>query len=58
MNTTQQHLTIADIKEDLVLLKNGGAALVLEVSAVNFGLLSEREQIAIIFKALRHSSEQ
>ncbi|MBI2600531.1 hypothetical protein HYW42_01145 [Candidatus Daviesbacteria bacterium] len=48
MNTTQQHLPIRDIKDDLVLLKDGGSALVLQVGAVNFGLLSEREQIAII----------
>lgn len=49
MSTTQQHLSIADIKDDIILLKDGGGALVLEVSAVNFGLLSEREQAAIIF---------
>lgn len=49
MNTTQQHLLIADIKDDAVLLKNGAAALVLQVSAVNFGLLSDKEQMAIIF---------
>ncbi len=48
MNTTQQHLAIADIKDNLLLLKNGGGALVLQVSAVNFGLLSDREQIGII----------
>lgn len=48
MATTQEHLSIYDIKEDIVLLKDGGAALVLETNAVNFGLLSEREQIAII----------
>lgn len=48
MSTTQKHLSIADIKDDIVLLKDGGGALVLQVSAVNFGLLSEREQIAII----------
>lgn len=49
MNKTQEHITISDIKEDLLLLKDGGAALVLQTSAVNFGLLSEREQMAIIF---------
>lgn len=49
MSTTQQHLLIKDIKDDIVLLKKGGGALVLQVSAVNFGLLSEREQMAIIF---------
>lgn len=49
MSTTQQHLPIADIKDDIVFLKGGGAALVLQVSAVNFGLLSQKEQMAIIF---------
>ncbi|TSC87841.1 MAG: hypothetical protein G01um10147_344 [Microgenomates group bacterium Gr01-1014_7] len=49
MNTTQQHLLISDVKDDLVLLKNGGGVLILQVSAVNFGLLSEREQMGIIF---------
>ena len=48
MSTTQQHLLISDIRDDIILLKNGGGALVLQVSAVNFGLLSDREQIAII----------
>ncbi len=48
MNTTQEHLSILDIKNDIILLKNGGGALVLQVSAVNFGLLSDREQNAII----------
>src|SRR3989338_11299633 len=48
MNTTQQHLLISDIREDIIMLKNGGGALILQVSAVNFGLLSDREQIAII----------
>jgi hypothetical protein len=48
MSTTQQHLQISDVKNDMLLLKNGGGALVLQVSAVNFGLLSEREQIAIM----------
>ncbi len=48
MYTTQSHLSIADIQDDILLLKDGGGALVLQVSAVNFGLLSEREQVAII----------
>lgn len=48
MNTTQQHLSIKDISENILLLKQGGGALVLSVSAVNFGLLSDREQVAII----------
>ncbi len=48
MNTTQEHLSIKDIRDDILLLKDGGGALVLQVSAVNFGLLSDREQVAII----------
>lgn len=48
MYTTQTHLSISDISNDILLLKQGGGALVLQVSAVNFGLLSDREQMAII----------
>jgi len=46
--TTQQHLDIYDISQDLILLKNGGVRLVLGATAVNFNLLSEVEQDAII----------
>lgn len=46
--STQQFVAVSDIKNDLVLLKNGDYALVIQSSAVNFGLLSEGEQIAII----------
>ncbi len=48
MKSTQDHLTITDIKDDIVLLKSGGAALILQTTAVNFDLLSEMEQVAII----------
>jgi len=48
MSPTQKHLSIADITDNIILLKDGGGALVIQVSAVNFGLLSEREQLAII----------
>ena len=47
--TTQQYLSIEDIKDNLLLLKNGAAAMVIQTSAVNFGLLSEPEQDAIIY---------
>lgn len=46
--TTQEHLDIEEIKNDLVVLKNGGVAAVLKTTAVNFDLLSEIEQDAII----------
>lgn len=47
--TTQQHLDIADIRDDLVILKDGSVVLILTTTAVNFGLLSETEQDAIIY---------
>lgn len=46
--STQQHLDIYSIDQDLLILKNGGARLVLFCTAVNFDLLSEVEQDAII----------
>ena len=46
--TTQDNILIEDIKQDIILLKGGGAALVLRTTAVNFGLLSGEEQLAII----------
>ncbi|MFH1896044.1 MAG: hypothetical protein ABH814_01025 [bacterium] len=46
--TTQNHLDIETIRDGLVILKDGGVRLLLTVSAVNFDLLSEREQDAAI----------
>lgn len=48
MNTTQENFPIKNIQNDLVMLSSGEIALVLQTSAVNFGLLSGNEQIAII----------
>lgn len=45
---TQALLPVADIVDDLILYKNGGAAVVLESTSLNFGLLSEREQESVI----------
>lgn len=47
--TTQNFIDIEDIRNDLIVLKDGSAALLIETSAVNFGLLSEREQDSLIF---------
>jgi len=47
--STQEHLDIEDIRDDLVVLKSGGGCLVLTTTAVNFGLLSEAEQDATIY---------
>lgn len=56
-STTQDFLPIADITEDLVLLKDGGAAIIMESTSLNFGLLSEKEQSAVVaaFAALINS---
>ncbi|MBI4040134.1 hypothetical protein HY389_02160 [Candidatus Daviesbacteria bacterium] len=48
MNTAQQHLAIEDIKDNLIFLKDGSVSLILSTTAVNFGLLSDLEQTAII----------
>lgn len=46
--STQRYLPIAEIKEDTVVLKNGGLRAVIAVNAVNFNLKSEVEQEGII----------
>lgn len=47
--STQEHLDIEDIIDDLVVLKTGWVALVMSTTAVNFDLLSEAEQDATIY---------
>jgi hypothetical protein len=47
-DTTQNRIPIADITSDIVLYKNGGSALILESTSLNFGLLSDIEQRAVI----------
>lgn len=46
--TVQRFLPIAEIRNNTVLLKNGGLRAVLEVEALNFNLKSETEQKGII----------
>jgi type IV secretory pathway VirB4 component len=46
--STQQHLPIAAVQEDVVTLKNGGLRAVLLVSSINFDLKSEEEQEATV----------
>ncbi len=55
--STQQHLEIEDIRDDLVVLKNGMVSLVIQVNALNFDLLSDHEQDVKImqFAALLNS---
>ena len=47
-DTTQDRIPIADIIHDIVLFKDGDAALIIESSSLNFGLLNEMEQQAVI----------
>jgi hypothetical protein len=48
ITSTQKQIDILDIKEGLVLLKTGGAVMIIQTNAVNFDLLSEKEQDAMI----------
>jgi hypothetical protein len=47
--TTQEHLPIEDIAENMIIGKDGSCCFVLETSSVNFDLLSQREQEAMIY---------
>lgn len=47
--STQEHLPIEDIVDNTVILKDGSCSTVMRISSVNFDLLSEREQQALVF---------
>jgi len=47
--TTQEHLPIEDVVDGIVILKDGSCAMVVQLSSVNFDLLSERERSALVF---------
>ncbi|MCX6817037.1 MAG: hypothetical protein NTZ93_04170 [Candidatus Beckwithbacteria bacterium] len=49
VGSTQDHLDIEDIRDNLVLLKDGSCCVILQTTAVNFSLLSETEQDATIY---------
>lgn len=46
--STQIYMRIAEIHDDVVILKNGGIRAVLKATALNFNLKSEQEQNALI----------
>lgn len=48
-SSTQQFIEIEQVDHDLVLFADGSCALIIATTAVNFGLLSEKEQEAIIY---------
>ena len=47
--TTQEFLDIEDIVDNVIILRDGSAAIIIETPAVNFGLLAEEEQDALIY---------
>jgi methyl-accepting chemotaxis protein len=47
--STQTYLKIAEIRDDVLVLKNGGLRAILSVSSINFNLKSEDEQNAITY---------
>lgn len=47
--STQTYLRIAEIRDNTLVLKNGGIRTVLKVNSINFNLKSEEEQNAIIY---------
>lgn len=49
LGTTQNHLDIIDIKDDILVLHGGLFRIVIEAQAINFDLLSEAEQDAAIY---------
>ncbi len=48
-NSTQKFTEIVDIVDDIVLLAGGNACIIIEITASNFALLSEKEQDAKIY---------
>lgn len=49
-STSQQFVDVAEIKDDVIVLKNGTLRGVLNVSAINYDLKSTQEQEAIIMQ--------
>lgn len=48
MNSTQTYLRFGEIRDNTLVLKNGGVRAILRTSSINFNLKSEQEQEAII----------
>lgn len=48
-STTQSFLDVYDITNDMVLLKDGTVSIILQIGTMNFSLLAEQEQDAVIY---------
>lgn len=44
INSTQEHIEVKDIRDDLIVTKGGVVSMVIQTSAINFDLLAEYEQ--------------
>lgn len=49
----QEHMNVAEIKDGVVVLKDGSLRVVMAVSSINFDLKSSTEQEAIIYSYQR-----
>ena len=48
--STQEFVPIKDIRDGVIILKNGSIRMVLMVSSINFALKSEDEQTALLLQ--------
>lgn len=51
--TTQRYLPFSEIRDNLIIMKDGSTRMILKVKAVNFNLKSEEEQDSIIYSYQR-----
>lgn len=47
--STQEHLGIKDVRDDLIITKSGSVSMVIKTSSINFDLLAEYEQDSKIY---------
>ncbi len=48
-SSTQHFIEIEDVRDDILLMKDNSAAIVIEIGAVNFWLLSQEEQASMVY---------
>lgn len=48
-DSTQRYLPFSEIRDNVIIMKDGSARMVMKVEAINFLLKSEQEQDAIIY---------
>jgi hypothetical protein len=52
-STTQRYLPFSEVRDNLIVMKDGSTRMVLKVKAINFNLKSEEEQDSIIYSYQR-----